>query len=87
MQLAMKPPMDAAPPQTDLGMASLQNPTGLSSEGMAMNTTMPMSMPTMPVSPMPAMFGDAVMPGAGGFGAPSMGDFGGPSFDLSGLFG
>ena len=90
MQLASQPPMDQAPVQSDLGMASIQNPTALGGEGFATSalTTPPLGA-NIPASPLPTMFSNAMTPDMGGFsgGGGSMGDFGGPSFDLAGLFG
>jgi hypothetical protein len=90
MQLASQPPMDQAPPQSDLGMASVQNPTALGGEGFATSAlTTPMLGSNMPASPLPTMFSDAMNPAMGGFdgGMGGVGDFGGPSFDLAGAFG
>jgi spore germination cell wall hydrolase CwlJ-like protein len=91
MQLASQPPMDQAPPvQSDLGMASIQNPTALGGEGFATSAlTTPMLGSNMPVSPLPTMFSDAMNPAMGSFdgGMGGVGDFGGPSFDLAGAFG
>lgn len=90
MQLASQPPMDQAPPvQSDLGMASIQNPTALGGEGFATSalTTPPLGA-NMPASPLPTMFSNAMSPSMGSFdgGMGGVGDFGGPSFDLAGLF-
>lgn len=82
MQLAMQPPMDQAPPASDLGMASIQNPSALGGQAS------PLLAPMMPAqaSPLSTMFSEAMLPPADGLAQPPMGDFGGPQFDMGSLF-